>query len=213
MLKLLFSVSFYNIDYESLKCINPSKHSPKKYMCVVSGNATCQACSPRTGPPLPLPPTNSRYVDLGQTVTYTCQGDYGCGDPEDGDVMWYIVKDGDWIDIDSNYRRYNVTQFDREARTIKGANLTIKNVLEEDYSVMFMPSVEHLPMKASVFTEKRQNWRTRKESHDEFLEQQPARIQPGTTTPFAKTGCQCTLSQWRPPRQTAIVTNTYTDPC
>lgn len=134
--KTLQIKSFGSLDGGQYRCEASNKTSGKTitHTTLLIG----YSCSPRTGPPLPLPPTNSRYVDLGQTVTYTCQGDYGCGDPEDGDVMWYIVKDGDWIDIDSNYRRYNVTQFDREARTIKGANLTIKNIQEEDYSVVFL---------------------------------------------------------------------------
>lgn len=77
-------------------------------------------------------PPHDQYGSVGETVTFTCIGDFGCNSDSARDVSWY---DENWNMFDNS--RYNIITTERANHTIVEANLTINTIIEEDFTKKF----------------------------------------------------------------------------
>lgn len=83
--------------------------------------------------PLAFGPQN-QYGSVGQTVAFTCSGDFGCTSDSLQDVSWY---DADWEFLNEKDPRYKVSTIKRNEGTQIQSIFTISNVSERDFGQNF----------------------------------------------------------------------------
>nr|XP_022289415.1 uncharacterized protein LOC111101267 [Crassostrea virginica] len=82
--------------------------------------------------PESIPPSDI-ITNVGQNATFHCAADYGCKSRYLRDVLWYIGEQ----EVNDVSKRYIVTTDNREFNPVVQANLTILNVQESDFDVIF----------------------------------------------------------------------------
>ncbi|XP_052104541.1 uncharacterized protein LOC127737721 [Mytilus californianus] len=92
------------------------------------------SCVDRVKPEAYGPKT--QYGRVGETVTFTCTGDFGCTPDAAKDVSWYD-EEWDALDDDTLFPRYNVTKVDRSKHTIEESVFQITTIEQKDFEKNF----------------------------------------------------------------------------
>ncbi|XP_064615384.1 uncharacterized protein LOC135479470 [Liolophura sinensis] len=91
------------------------------------------------GGPHPTKIPDSRFADVGDTVEFQCEADFGCGDSSTRYVGWMgdVTIEGYGVQPIGDLTedpRYKITEYSRNGRSVLGATLTIKDLKPSDFN-------------------------------------------------------------------------------
>ncbi|XP_052104543.1 uncharacterized protein LOC127737722 isoform X2 [Mytilus californianus] len=117
-----------NGDSGIYRCIAMSENNS-----IAEHNTTIEvfSCTERQTPLYIVP--QDKYVSIGDTVTFSCAGDFGCTIDKFRNVEWYD-ENYDFI----NKSRYFTSYAEKHGETHVEANLTIKAIKESDFNKTFI---------------------------------------------------------------------------